>query len=435
MAWTNNLLELLKAAIIDGQVLFPLLMALVAGFLTSMSPCIYPLIPITLSIMGVRKYDSHIQGFLVSLAYVAGMSAIYTLLGALFASIGVLAGSLMQEPVALIIIASFFTLMAFSMFGVFNLVLPDHLMTRLSQIGGQGLKGAFLMGLVAGLVAAPCTGPVLGFILTLIAGEKNIVFGSLLMLTFSVGMGSPFIVLGTFSSAISRLPKSGSWMDSIKFIFGAAMLGAAIYYLAFVLQNLRDLLNSLNRFGLVAILLILLVGILLLMSHGLFLLRGLLRRTQIAAGAIVSALAIAALLSFEITEPLSTEFTDGELTWHGIDAGVRDKSTFDRLLAQAKSQGRPVMVDFYADWCVACKQLEVTTYRDAKVSEKLKNFFLVKIDSSKSSDYLIELQNRFKVTGLPTVIFIDKNGNLVDDARVLGFMRPEQFLRELAKVK
>jgi thioredoxin:protein disulfide reductase len=366
--YATDLIPGLEHALSANNSFFVLGMAFIAGILTSLSPCIYPLIPITLSVMGARKYESHVQGFMVALSYVSGMALVYAALGGLFAYIGVIMGALMQHPIVLISIALFFLLMALWMFGLFKMIIPESLMTRLTRIGGQGLKGAFLMGLVAGLLAAPCTGPVLGFILTLIASRKDIFLGFLLMIVFSIGMGLPFLLLGTFSSAIAHMPKSGRWMTTIKVILGLAMLVTAFYYAMLALPNSKH----------------------------------------------------------------ETEITHTE-NFIIIDDKTRDTTTFDRIINQAKQEGRPVMIDFYADWCTACLQLEKITFANATVSALLNHFVLIKIDSSRSSEYLVSIQNRFKVVGLPTIVFINKNGLLVEQAQILGFVTPEQFITRLGK--
>lgn len=240
-------------------------------------------------------------------------------------------------------------------------------MGRLTRIGGMGFSGAFLMGLVAGLLAAPCTGPVLGFILTLIASHKDVSLGIALMVAFSAGLGLPFLLLGTFSSALTRMPKSGRFLYYGNIILGVVMLGTGLYYakLAFPKASV---------------------------------------------------------------EKIHTE------SFFIIDDKTTDQTLFDRLLAQASAQQKPVLLDFYADWCAACLQLDALTFSDDKVKKALTNFMVIKIDSSRSSDYLVSIQNRFNVTGLPTIVFIDQNGSPITTTRILGFLSADSLLDRLSTI-
>lgn len=420
-----GLLDSIEHSVHSGDIVWPLLMSLMAGLLSALSPCVYPLIPITLAIMGTKRYESHLQGFLTALSYVFGMSLVYSALGAIFASIGMLFGTFMQHPVVIVSIAGLFGIMSLSMFGVLNIVIPQRLLTKLSTVGGQGKRGAFLMGMVAGLLAAPCTGPVLGFILTLIASDSDVVQGITLMLTFSLGMGSPFLVLGTFYSAVSRLPKSGPWMDNVKNIFGAIILGTAIYYLSLVWSPLLSTLKLIRSIGVTPLVVLLAASMLVLALHpknsrALFVVKQL-------VGALCAAAAVAALLTFDDGKLSLEAVSQSDGDWHVIDAKTKDTSSFDRLLNEAKLRGLPVIIDFYADWCVACKQVDHLTLKNEAVLAELKRFFLIRVDATDSSSYVGDLENRFRVIGLPTMVFVDKHGALREE-RVLGFITPERLL-------
>ncbi|MFZ9886154.1 MAG: cytochrome c biogenesis protein CcdA, partial [Myxococcota bacterium] len=221
----------LTAAVASGNLFLSLLLVLLAGFGVTLTPCVYPLIPITLSLFGARSSPTKLAGFLLSLTYVSGMVLLYSGLGIGFALAGKVMGAAMQHPVVTAGVALFCLAMAASMFGAFELALPPAAQQRLAQVGGSGFRGAFLMGLVAGLIAAPCTGPVLSFILTLIAVDGDIGRGALFMVVFSLGVGLPFLVLGTFSSAVVRIPKTGAWTEAVKGIFGLLMVAAGLYFL------------------------------------------------------------------------------------------------------------------------------------------------------------------------------------------------------------
>ncbi len=416
----------------NQEILVPLLLACLAGLFSALSPCVYPLIPITLSIMGARQYESHIQGFLVSLSYVLGMSLVFTVLGVAFASLGKMFGAVFQHPYVLLAITCLFIALALSMLGAFDLALPEPLARRLTHFGGQGKKGAFLMGLVAGFIAAPCTGPVLGFILTLIANSENLVFGFFLMLLFSLGMGAPFLLLGTFSSMIARMPKSGLWLLSIKRVFGACMLGAAFYYSGLLAPRFNGFLVSLSSVGLVPIILLFVLGISLLTLPAMGKFIGA-KPLQIGLGASMVACTIAAIIVAQWNTTDVHEEIDG-LTWHVIDADSHDTARLDNLLFQGKMENKPVLIDFYADWCVACTKLEQTTFRAKNVSSRLAEFLLLRVDATRASEYITELQTRFNVLGLPTIVFFDKHGHVIESARVVGFLEPDQFLEIINKI-
>ncbi len=416
-------------ALKTGSDFWSLSLALLAGFLSALTPCVYPLIPITLSVMGARRYDSRLQGFLVASSYVFGMSLVYSLLGFLFASLGLVAGSLMQSPLILSIVAGVFFLMALVMFGLINLVVPSGLMDKLGSLGGQGFKGAFLMGLVAGLVAAPCTGPVLGFILTLIASEQNISLGLSLMVSFSLGLGLPFLVLGTFSSLLSHLPKSGPWMDRIKLMLGALMVGASLYYIGLASGIMGNILNAFGQMGSLALLFNLLLGAILVLAKAPFSQHPFFNHAPKIMGTILAALSLAALLSS--TKELSPQM-GSDVAWHVIDHKSKPKD-FDLLLADAKRAGKKVMIDFYADWCVACRKLSSTTFKDPEVLHALKDYFLIKVDATSSSEHVKNIEQRFNITGLPTLIFLDESGRYEHDATMLGFSEANAFLRRLKK--
>jgi thiol:disulfide interchange protein DsbD len=343
----------------SGNLAVALLVALVAGFLTALSPCVYPVIPITLSVIGARRYDSAFQGFLVSLSYVGGMVALYVALGILFSSVGILFGSVYRHPAVLFAVAVLFLIFALSMLGFLNWVLPDSILKRLSRFGGSGIRGAFLMGLVSGLIASPCTGPVLGFILTLISRQGDFFSGSLLMVAYGVGMGIPFLILGTFSSAISRIPKSGTWMTVIKAVFAIGMLSASAYFFMLGVQAATSSAPAQNG---------------------------------------------------DVLGQLESE------------------------LATYKNEGMPVVIDFYADWCVQCGEIEKLTLKDPKVIEKMKKFRFIRVDLSGSSEALDKVQTKFQIDGLPLILFYDRAGKAVDDQRVTGFIDADAFLMKLDKV-
>lgn len=428
----------IKASLAAGELLVALVLVLFGGLLTALSPCVYPLIPITLSILGARQAGSHVRGFLLSATYVGGMVILYTALGVGMAAAGNLAGSALQSPVVTIGVALFCILMSASMFGAFELALPSGLQTRLSQAGGAGFKGAFIMGLVAGIIAAPCTGPVLSFILTIIARDGDVLKGAVLMFTYALGMGLPFLVLGTFSQAIARMPKSGKWMEVVKSIFGLLMLGAGLYYLMTGFAPVGEALSPLGARWWVGMLL-LAVGVALGGLHLAFKMSTATEKARKGIGLAFATTGLVALLAWSNSGPTVEATADPAgataIPWIVVKDQADAVARFDEAIGIAKKTCRPVMIDFFAEWCIACKELDHKTYVDERVRKEAARFTSVKVDATDESPALEELQKRFGVLGLPTVVFIDGAGRVLNEPRVTGFVDAKAYLGIMKDVR
>lgn len=401
-------------------------LSFMAGLLTSLSPCVYPLIPITISIFGARAATTRTRAFTLSASYVAGMSVLYTALGVTFASLGLISGGLMAMPAVVLGIGALCLLMALSMFGAFEVAIPSSWQTRLSQVGGAGHKGAFLMGLVAGVIAAPCTGPVLAVILSLISKSGEPEKGATLMAFYSLGMGMLFLVLGTFSSALSRLPRSGRWMESVKSVLGILMVGAGVYlmkpHLAFMAALAREL-GALAQAPWVGVGL-LVAGAAVGGIHLSFKDAGVQRKLRKGLGVAAALTGVITLLGWVDLAPVKGS----------TQASIAFLRDHDSALKAGREQGKPVMIDFGADWCAACKELEHVTYREPRVVREAERFVVALVDSTEMNDALTALWQRYGITGLPAVIFVDSRGNLLKDPRIEGFLAPPDFLREMQKV-
>ncbi len=217
-----------------------LLLMFVAGFLASLTPCVYPLIPITIGIFGARGASSRLEALSLSATYVLGIAVTYSALGVAAASFGGIFGAAMQHVAVKVGLAALFVVLALSSLGVFTLRLPGDLQTRLNEVGGAGYLGALLMGLVAGIIAAPCVGPIVAGVLLYVAEQQDPLLGWLMLFVFALGLGLIFLVLGTFSSLVGKLPKSGPWMDGVKAFFAAIFLAMALYYARYVFPVLGD---------------------------------------------------------------------------------------------------------------------------------------------------------------------------------------------------
>lgn len=409
------------------------------GFLTSLTPCVYPLIPITVGVFGARQADSKARALVLTTAYVVGMGVVFSALGVFAALSGKAFGSVLGNSWVVLGLAIFMVVLSTSMFGAFELAVPSSLATKLGTVGGGGLAGAFLMGSVAGLLAAPCTGPVLTGVLTWVSQTRDPVLGGLLLFVYALGIGVPFFLIGVFTV---RMPKSGVWMEWVKSVFGVALLALAVGYLRDGFSGfgaaVTDVAASLGRVGAVSLAAALaFVGVALGAIHLSFK-EG---RQWLPKGAGVAALLVAFLL--RMAAPTESSAAPGgppgphgdfhwALTFKADQAQTAEP--FEAVLAEAKKSCRPVMIDFFADWCAACKELDQHTYVAKDVRTEAERFVNVKVDGTEDHAVLEALYERFGIQGLPTVAFVDARGEVLKAPRVTGFLPPEKFLAEMQKV-
>jgi thioredoxin:protein disulfide reductase len=393
------------------------------GVLTALTPCVFPLIPITVAIFSGQRQGpgasprSRGRAAALTSAYVLGMAATFVALGIAAGLSGKAFGSALSSPVVSLILAGFFIALAASMFGAFEIALPSALALKLNQVGGAGFLGAFSMGLVAGLVAAPCTGPVLFGILAYVAAHQSVGLGSALLFLYALGVGVPFFVIGVFSFSLG---KSGPWMDAVKSIVGIVLLAMALGYLRSSLPPVGVKLPSgtLAVYGLAGLVAL---GIFLGAVHHSF--HGSNpQRVLKAVGVTLVVLGVTLRLDVESTALAQSAEA---ISWrHDLDAA----------LAAAKQAHQPVFVDFYADWCAACKELDRKTYPDARVQAAARRFVAVKIDGTHESDALDKVYDRYGIQGLPTVIFVKSDGTVLKDPRVVGFVEPAEMVDLLKRV-
>src|SRR5512138_1184294 len=370
----------LGALLAQGSVL-AFAVAFAGGVATSLTPCVYPLIPITVSIFGARKAGSRREAMTLSGLYVLGIAAMYSALGIGAALTGRAFGSVMQNPWVIGGVALVLAAMAASMFGAFELRLPSSWQGRLNTVGGAGRAGAFAMGLVSGVVAAPCTGPVLAAALTFVAAKGSVAFGFGIMFTYALGLGLLFFLIGAFSIA---LPKSGPWMDVVKSVFGVALLAAAGVFLKDAFPAVRPLFSAARAAAFVAAGAAA-AGVLLGALHGSFSAPGW-RRAGKAAGValLVGAIVYGAGASAARERRRAAE----AFAW------VHDEH---EALALAKREGRPVIIDFWADWCTACKELDRIAWADPRVREEAARFVAVKMDGTTGSDAFQAASEKYRI--------------------------------------
>ncbi len=363
-----------------------LALAFIFGVLSSLTPCVYPVIPITVAYIGSRsegKKRSH--GFVLSLCFVFGLALVYALLGAVSARAGAAFGSLTQNRWVGLGVALLFYALALSMFNLFELRTPSALANKLEASKkkgkGQGFIGAFFIGAVSGLVASPCIGPLILAILVAVASTGSALLGFLYLFVFALGMGVLFVVIGTFSGILSALPKSGGWMDGVRIFFGVVILAAAFYFAGLYLP--KNVFLVAGGVALLAVVLYLLLGA---------------RRHFFSVPARAAAIVLCAA-SFALIFPLLPESASESV-------GAAWRSDLVTALAEAKASGKPVLLDFRADWCVACVELERKTWPDAEVRKALAEIMPLRMDMTVNNEANRQLQSRFQVKGLPTVILL-----------------------------
>ena len=361
-----------------------------AGFATSLTPCVYPMLPIVVGIFGAKQASSRLVSFLLAGSYVLGMGVMYSALGVGVALAGGQFGTVLAEPAVVIPIVFVYVALAVSMFGAFELQLPAGLQAKLSSVGGQGFGGAFGMGLVGGLTAAPCTGPMLAGLLTYVSTTGSVMLGFTLLFTFALGMGVLIFVLAV--TAV-KLPKSGRWMDTVKSVGGVALLVLALYFLRPIWPGLRDAVIHAAWFPLAAGALAV-IGLALGALHLSFS-QDTAVRVRKGVGVVFMVTGLFGALNWWLKPP--------PLAW-GHDEVV--------AMAESRERSAPVLVDFGAEWCLPCKEYERNVFGHPDVHAFLESqYVLLKFDLTETSDADFDAKEKWSADQLPTVIIVDSSGN------------------------
>ena len=405
------------------------------GLLLAFTPCCLPMVPILSGIIaGQGPNVTTARSFWLSLSYVLGMAFTYTLAGALFGAAGSQIQATLQTPLVLGGVATLFVVLALAMFGVYELQLPAALQTRLTALGSKGKAGSFLgtavMGAISALVVSACVAPPLVAALAVIAQTGDVARGATALFALSMGMGIPLLIFGT--SAGKLLPKSGAWMNTVKGVFGVMLLGLAIWMLDRVLPGVVTMLlwSALAVF----------TGIWL----GVFTRNnGNAAPAQLAGKGIgVLALVYGAVLlvgalsgSTNPLQPLDRLVAGGNPSERHLNfERIKTVEEFEvRRLATA-ANGQTLMLDFYADWCVSCKEMEAWTFTNPEVQAALRDTVLIQADVTANDAADQALLQHFGIFGPPTIVFFDRNGDEVQGQRVIGYMRTAPFLTHLGYV-
>lgn len=346
-------------SLLGGNLFWVSLLAFLGGVLTCFTPCVLPIIPLTLAVVGIKRDRSAWHNLFLSLSLVLGMSATYAVLGLASAFLGLKLGFLFQNPLFLVFLILFFIFMSLSLWGIFQIELPLRWRNFFVNMGGRGTGGAFLAGISIGFIASPCVGPLIGPILLWVAKNQQIGQGMLILFAYGLGMGSLFIVIGTFYSTLAGKIRGGHYTDVLKKLLALSMLLPAIYY---------------------------------------------------------------SYVIYQVYQPAVQR-----QSWsHSLEAG------FDK----AQQQNKAVVIDFYADWCLPCLEIDHKTFSNPQVQEALKDFAAIQINCTTETPACKEAVEKYEVVGWPTLLFLNPKLELQNDLSVVGgFVGPERMLEILNDLK
>ena len=393
------------------------------GLGLAFTPCVLPMLPLLSAIViGQNQRPNMWRAFALSFVYVQGMALTYTLLGLIVAAIGLPFQVALQHPYVMIGLSIIFVLLALSMFGVFTLQLPSSLQTKLSLLSQQQKAGAFggvfLMGMIAGLVASPCTSAPLSGALLYVAQSGDLFTGAITLYLLALGMGVPLILITLFGNKI--LPKSGMWMETVKKLFGFVMLALPVFLISRILPDewtprLWAMLGTAFFIWFAF----------QMPKNG----TGWVFRILFLVAAMISVKPLQTWVWGESQAPSAVEnraFSHVEFKKVGSEAELQQ--------ALSENNKSLVMLDLYADWCVACKEFEKETFSDPSVQKAFGDMLLLQVDMTKNSEENRALMAKYKVLGLPTILFFNRDGKEIEGSRVNGFMPPVEFLQWIEKI-
>lgn len=394
--------------VIDRGLGYAVIAFFLFGLALNLTPCVYPVIPITVSFFASQGREKGARIFVLASCYVIGIALVFSALGLVSALAGRQWGFLFQNPWFVILVTIIILSMAASMFGAFELTVPSSLMTSLGQ-SRQGLIGSFVMGLTVGVVIAPCAAGIIIGLVGLVAKLGIVAKGTLLFFVMGLGLGLPYLLLAISSGALHRLPKSGMWMVWIRKLFGILLIGVALYFL--VPQG--KLVHDQQGFylGVLAIFGGLLLGFL---EHE----EGYSRRFRVIRAALGCLLILAGVFLAHRAIHSKGEVID----WVHYD---------HQSVVELQRGNSPFLIDFYADWCAACKRLDQETFSDKRVAEQARRFVMVRVDCTSPDDKTRVLTRRYGVSGLPTIVFLSPKGEEVRGERIVGFLGPPEMLQKM----
>lgn len=395
----------IAAKIESSGLLLGLIFVFLGGLALNLTPCVYPLIPITIGYFGGQSEGKTSRLALMGLLFMLGMAVTYSIVGVVTSLTGAVFGALLQNTIVIVVIAAIFVALSLSMFGVYEFKLPDNLVAKAGGAKG-GLFGAFFMGLTMGIVAAPCIGPFVLGLVTYVAAKGDPFYGFLMFFVLAIGLGLPYLFLAIFSGKIKNLPRAGLWMDAVKHIFGFILLAMALYFLIPILpKSISGYI--LPVFGIIAALYILFFDKAASSVKGF-------KIFKVVFSLLIIAISVYSLIPSDRQEIKWDKYSDNQLV------NLEGK--------------RGVIIDFYADWCIPCKELDAITFADPKVIELSKEFGTFKADMTKSlSPEVSALREKYKIVGVPTVLILDNNGKEIN--RITGFLSADEFYQMLNKTR
>jgi len=413
------------ASLLQGGRLLAIVPAFILlGLGLAFTPCVLPMVPILSSIIvGEGKHVHRTRGFVLSLAYSLGMAIVYTALGVAAGLVGEGLAAALQNPWVLSAFALLIAAMSLSMFGVFQLQVPAALQTRLASASGRQssgkLAGVFVMGAISALIVGPCVAAPLAGALVYISQTRDVVIGGAALFAMAIGMSIPLLLVGV--SAGSLLPRAGMWMEAVKRFFGVLMLAMALWMAAPVLPGVAQMI----------------LWAALLLGYGFYLLRGLRGHwAGLAIGAASVVLGATQLVGVAsgARDPLAplARFTGGAPAQPLAFARIKTVDQLDAALAA--TGGRTALLDFYADWCVSCKEMEKLTFVDPAVEARLANTVLLQVDVTANDADDRAMLKRFGLFGPPGIILFDRQGKEIPDSRVIGYQDTNKFLRSLDRM-
>lgn len=416
----------------DKNLLFNMLSFFVFGLLLSLTPCVFPMIPILSGIIvGEGNRITRTRGITLSLSYVVAMALTYAVLGIVAGMFSLNLQAASQNVWVLSLFSGVFVLLALSMFGFYELQLPASLQSKLSsgqaQAGKGTLKGAAVMGVLSAIIVGPCVAPPLAGALLYISQTGNAVLGGLALFAMGLGFGVPLLIIGATSGEL--LPRAGDWMESIKKIFGIIMLGVAIWFLERVLPEAIVLILWAALFISTAIFIGTLDRIDSTTTQWQRLWKGL-GLVMLVYGIVL--IVAAANGSGTVLRPFTKEANQVSAEVLPFKY-VANLDELDEALQQAEYVGKPVMLDFYADWCVVCKEMEVYTFSDPQVQTTLAQFTLLKVDVTKNDEQDKAFLKQFDLFGPPATLFFKVDGIEIKSHRLVGFVKAKAFVTHLTQ--
>lgn len=422
--------------IAGGSLWFIILSFFGFGLLLALTPCVFPMIPIISSvILAQGKGMGAKRAFFLSLVYVLSMAVAYTIAGILAGLFGANLQAAFQTPWVITLFALIFVLLALSMFDVYELQIPNFIQSRLSKMGSQrsGVIGIAIMGFLSALIVGPCVAAPLAGALIYIGQTGDALLGGVALFSLSIGMGVPLLIVGTTSGRF--MPKPGMWMDIIKAVFGVMLLGIAIWMIGRVLDENTTLL----LWG----------GLAIFVAINMNALEPLGAHPSWSSRANVKALGFMVLLygislliggmagAKNVLHPLDPFVQQAEAvtlqTEHKKFEKITSIEELDAILADNK--GKKVMVDFYADWCSACKELEEKTFSNNEVKTAMDNYTLVQVDVTANDEASKAISSKYGIFGPPAILFFDENGTRLKNSDIVGFKEPQEFLKLLGEIK